>query len=151
MLRLSREADYSLLAMIYIAGRPDGQLAYRREIAAHYSIPKDFLAKVLQKLARGGLVRSFRGTQGGYCLARKPDEITLVDVLEAVEGPMSLVDCGCEPYECRQEQACTIKRAMHEVQNEIRSVLGGVSLQDMRSRLPKEERERLITLETSRK
>ncbi len=147
MLRLSREADYGLLAMMYIAAQPSGRLAYRRDIAAHYTIPKEFLAKVLQKLARQGLVRSYRGIQGGYILAREPSLITLADVVEAVDGPMALVDCQCEPHECRQEESCTVKITMMHVRREIHDVLAGISLEDMRSRLLAEDRDRLITLE----
>jgi len=131
MLRLSREADYGLIALIYMAARPEGRLAYRREIAEAHGIPTEFLAKVLQKLARGGLIRSYRGTQGGYALARTPAEITLADVVEAVEGPMALVECQCEAYECRQETSCTVKHALTGVQREIRRVLACVSLRDI--------------------
>jgi len=138
MLRLSREADYSLLAMVYIASQPEGQLAYRRDIAAHYNIPREFLAKVLQKLSRHGLVKSFRGMQGGYQLAREADGITLADVIEAVDGPLALVDCQCEPYACGQEPACTVKTVMSEVQHEVLRVLSGVTLHEMRRRVTRD-------------
>lgn len=151
MLKLGREIDYSLLAMMYIAARPAGQLAYRRDIAAHYNIPKEFLAKVLQKLTRHGLIDSFRGMQGGYRLARAIDVISLADVIEAVEGPLALVDCQCEPYDCGQESACTVKTTMRDLRLEILGVLGRVSLGDMRRRLKSEEPARLIALEASPK
>jgi len=151
MLKLGREIDYSLLAMMYIAARPAGQLAYRRDIAAHYNIPKEFLAKVLQKLTRHGLIKSFRGMQGGYRLARDVDGISLADVIEAVDGPLALVDCQAEPYECGQEPACTIQFAMRDVRREILGVLGRVSLGDMRRRLQEEEPARLIALEAGSK
>lgn len=151
MLRLCRETDYSLLAMMYIAARQEGRIAYRREIAAHYNIPSEFLAKVLQKLTRHGLIRSFKGTQGGYLLARDPRSISLADVIEAVEGPMSLVDCQREGCECPQEEACTVQGALIEVQREIRKLLGGISLQDMRRRLDRAGGRRLIALEASRR
>lgn len=136
MLRLSREADYGTLALVYIASRSAGSLAFRRDIAAHYNIPSEFLAKVLQKLSRRGLVRSFRGIQGGYALARSPDLITLVDVVEAVDGPLALVDCQCPDPSCRQEPACTMKSAMSEVQEQIHRVLSAVTLSDLMLRLP---------------
>lgn len=132
MLKLSREVDYGLLAMMYIADRPEGVLAYRRDIAARHGIPGEFLAKVLQKLARGGLIRSYRGTQGGYALAREASGITLADVVEAVEGPVALVECQCEPYECLQEPSCTVKFALLVVRREFQKVLARISLTDMR-------------------
>ena len=149
MLRLSREADYGLLAMVYIASQPSGQLAYRRDIAAHYGIPREFLAKVLQKLSRRGLVRSFRGMQGGYQLARDAREITLADVITAVDGPLSLVDCQCPPYECGQEFVCTVKGIMGEVQQDILKVLGGITLDDMHRRLDSGQAGRLIRVRGS--
>jgi len=150
MLRLSREADYGLLAMMYIAERPKGALAFRREIASHYNIPAEFLAKVLQKLSRRGLIRSFRGTQGGYLLAREPEEITLADLVEAVDGPMSIVDCQRDGCVCPQEDVCTVQSALVEVQHEIRKVLGRVSLGEMRRRLKRDHEPRLIALEVAR-
>ncbi len=133
MLRLSREVDYGLLAMMYIADRPEGMLAYRRDIAARHGIPGEFLAKVLQKLARGGLIRSYRGTQGGYALARDAAQITLADVVEAVEGPIALVECQCASYECHQEPACTVKSALQDVQRAFYGVLARMSLVDIRA------------------
>lgn len=148
MMRLSREADYGLLALMYIAEKPGGQLVDRREIAAHYNIPPDFLAKVLRKLSRGGLIRSFRGTGGGYLLAREAGRISLADVVEAVEGGVSLVECQRDRCLCPQEAACTVQTALDEVRAEIRDVLGSVSLQDIRRRLKKDRQPRLIPLET---
>lgn len=149
MLRLSREADYSLLAMVYIASQPEGQTAYRRDIAAHYNIPREFLAKVLQKLSRHGLVKSYRGMQGGYQLAREADRITLADLIEAVDGPLTLVDCQCPPYDCGQESACTVKTVMSEVQQGILRVLVGVTLRDMQRRMRENGEGRLLTVRGS--
>ncbi len=136
MLRLSREADYGLLALTYMAARPEGQLSYRREIAAHYNIPREFLAKVLQKMTRSGLIRSFRGTRGGYTLARDVSGITLADVVEAMDGPMALVVCQRgDACRCVQEEACTVQEALMEVRQEIRRVLSAVTLGDLRRRM----------------
>ena len=139
-----------LLAMMYIAAQPAGVLAYRREIAAHYNIPAEFLAKVLQKLSRQGLIRSFRGTRGGYTLAREADTITLVDVVEAVDGPMSIADCQRERCVCPQEMTCTVQTTLVEVQREIRQVLAKVSLGAMRRRMRQAREPRLIALEGAR-
>ncbi len=134
MLRLSRETDYSLLAMMYIADRSDGRLAYRKEIAAHYSIPREFLAKVLQKLTRHGLIKSFRGMQGGYLLARALDQISLADVVDAVDGPMAIVECRKGACLCPQEANCCVKETLADVQCRIHDLLAGISLADVRRR-----------------
>jgi Rrf2 family protein len=131
MIHLSRETDYSLLAMTYIAAQPEGRLAYRREIAAHYDIPPEFLAKVLQKLSRRGLVRSYKGMNGGYVLGRRPDRITLAEVIEAVDGPISLVGCQGDDGSCAQESVCPVRSTLEGVRKEILRVLGGISLEDM--------------------
>lgn len=135
MLRLSREADYSLLAMVYIAARPQGELACRGDIAAHYSIPKEFLAKVLQKLSRHGLIKSHRGMQGGYQLARDAEKISLADVVEAVDGPMALVECQRGLCDCPQEPVCTVQGTLNDLQREIRKAFGKVTLKDMGDRV----------------
>ncbi len=150
MLRLSREADYSLLAMVYIAATPEGRLACRGDIAAHYNIPREFLGKVLQKLARHGLIESFRGVQGGYRLARRVEEISLADVIEAVDGPMALVECQRDPCDCPQEQLCTVQETLREVQQEIRRLLGTVTLRQLGRGVERAPRSspRLLTVDT---
>src|SRR5262249_19259440 len=109
MLRFTREAEYGLLAVAYIASRPEGSLAYRKEIAGHHNIPPEFLAKVLQKLSRRGLIRSYRGIHGGYLLAREPATISIADVVSAVDGPMSLVECARPDGSCPQMAICCFR------------------------------------------
>lgn len=151
MLRLSRETDYGLLALVYMARRPSAGPADRGEIAAHYGIPKEFLAKVLQKLARAGLIRSYRGTQGGYRLARTADNITVADVIEVLEGPVALAECGCGPDSCREEPACEVRAAMQEIQEEIRGVFSGVTLRQIGHRIsPGGDRRRIAEEATPR-
>jgi Rrf2 family protein len=145
MIRLSRETDYSLLAMTYIAAQPEGRLAFRREIAAHYDIPSEFLAKVLQKLSRRGLLRSSKGMNGGYALGRRPDRITLAEVIEAIDGPIALVDCQCGDRPCEQESVCPVRSTLEGVRREILRVLGGISLDDMGRRPARGNEPRLIT------
>ena len=152
MLRLSREADYGLLAMVYIATVPEGELACRGDIAAHYSIPREFLGKVLQKLSRHGLIESFRGMQGGYRLALGADEISLGDVIEAVDGPMALVYCQRDPCDCPQETLCSMQETLRGVQQEIGRVLGKVTIRQLSRRSDCDPRRSpdLLTLDTNR-
>src|SRR5947209_20589472 len=93
MFRLSKKSDYGLIALKHLAMHADESIS-AREIAAHYHIPAELLAKVLQKLARKGLLVSQQGTNGGYVLARDPARISIVDVVEAVEGPISINTCA---------------------------------------------------------
>src|SRR4029078_2532312 len=93
MLRLSKKADYALIAMKHLALRGDRGSSSAREIAALYDIPLELMAKVLQRLVRRGLLASQQGTRGGYQLARVPTLISVADVIQAIEGPVAGTAC----------------------------------------------------------
>src|SRR5262252_5778108 len=92
MFRLSKKSDYGLIALKHLAQHNEESIS-AREIAAHYNIPAELLAKVLQRLARKGLLTSQQGINGGYVLAKDPANISIVDVVEALEGPISITPC----------------------------------------------------------
>ncbi len=102
MLRLSKKADYALIAMKHLALRPDEAAASAREIAEQYDIPVELMAKVLQRLARKGLLASHQGTRGGYQLGRSPAAISIADVIQAVDGPFTVTACSTEEENCEQ-------------------------------------------------
>src|ERR1044071_6326201 len=94
MLRLSKKADYALMAMKHLALRGDRGSSSDREIASMYDIPIELLAKVLQRLVRRGLLASQQGTRGGYQLARMPALISVADVIQAIDGPVAVTACS---------------------------------------------------------
>ena len=96
MLRLSKKADYALMAMKHLALRGDRGSSSAREIAEQYDIPIELLAKVLQRLVRRGLLASQQGTRGGYQLARGPIQISVADVIQAIDGPVTVTACSSE-------------------------------------------------------
>ena len=102
MLRLSKKADYALMAMKHLALRGDRGSSSAREIAALYDIPIELMAKVLQRLVRRGLLSSHQGTRGGYELARRPTQISVADVIQAIEGPVTVTACSTEENQCEQ-------------------------------------------------
>jgi Rrf2 family protein len=102
MLRLSKKADYALIAMKHLALHSDRGAASAREIAEQYDIPIELMAKVLQRLVRRGLLASHHGTRGGYQLARRPTQISVADVIQAIEGPVSVTACSTEDGRCEQ-------------------------------------------------
>jgi Rrf2 family protein len=107
MLRLSKKADYALMAMKHLATRSDAGSASAREIAEAYDIPIELMAKVLQRLARRGLLTSHQGTRGGYRLGRGPAAISVADIIQAIDGPAhghGLLDRGRELRSVRQVQ-----------------------------------------------
>src|SRR5947207_7955996 len=102
MLRLSKKADYALIAMKHLALRGDLGSSSAREIAGLYGIPIELMAKVLQRLVRRGLLASHQGTRGGYQLARVPAQISIADVIQAIDGPVAVTACSAEEGQCEQ-------------------------------------------------
>ncbi|MCC6347783.1 MAG: Rrf2 family transcriptional regulator [Nitrospirales bacterium] len=119
-MKISREADYAIRCIIYMAQEPD-TLHLITDIAASQEVPKSFLAKILQKLARAGIVSSTRGVNGGFTLSRRPADITLLDVIEAVQGPLALNACVIDRKACTRKEACSV----HPVWMELREFLRG--------------------------
>ena len=107
VLRISRKIDYGLRAMIYLASIPPEAIVPFREIAHQMMVPEDFLAKILKTLVDQALVRSTRGPHGGYALARPSCDISFLDVIEAVEGPVAINVC-LDDDPCKKASACTM-------------------------------------------
>jgi Rrf2 family iron-sulfur cluster assembly transcriptional regulator len=103
-MQLSRKADYALRAIRHISGLQKGKLGSINSIAEAEAIPREFLAKILKDLTRSGILMSFQGVTGGYKLSRTPKEISFLDVIEAIDGPIHLNlcteqgNCSCESY-----------------------------------------------------
>jgi Rrf2 family protein len=127
-LQLTRGGEYALRAMTYLACVPDGQVASLRDICHAQDIPETFLAKILQSLAHAGLAVSHRGAHGGFALARPATEISMRDVVEAVDGPIALNPCVLCPEECVRSEACQVHKAWEQAQEQLMGVLGGVKL-----------------------
>lgn len=107
--QISRKMEYGTRAMVFLASLPDGMTTSFREIGRKMDIPGDFLAKILKTLAKSKLVRSTRGSHGGYALARAASTITFLDVIEALEGPISLNVCTAPDHDgCAFTSACTM-------------------------------------------
>lgn len=129
MLKLSKKVDYALMALMHLA-QEDGSSS-TREIAAGYGLPQDLLAKILQKLTREGLVVSHQGTKGGYRLARPADTITVVQVIEGVEGPLSLTQCFTDLGTCDQIDTCNIKSPLQRLNDHVLLTLSRVTIASM--------------------
>jgi Rrf2 family protein len=132
MIRLSKRTDYGLMAIRQLAMLPKGECRSAREIATEHHIPPALLAKLLQRLARCGLVASHHGTKGGYRIARPAASISLRDVIEAIEGSTAVVEC-LDPCKrgCAQHDSCTVREPLHHVQRRILEVLGHTSVSDL--------------------
>ena len=132
MIRLSRRTDYGFLAIQHLCASPRGAYRSAREIAARYRIPAAVTAKLLQRLARKGLVASHHGIKGGYQIARPPAEITLWEIIEALEGPVRGRPCPHgSSAQCRRAGWCDGRRPVLAVQKKIAEVLGRTTLRDL--------------------
>lgn len=133
MLRLSKKADYALMAMKHLALRADAGASSAREIAEHYDIPIELMAKVLQRLARSGLLTSLQGTRGGYILARPAALVSVADVIQAVDGPLSVTACGSGATEenCEQFAKCNVRDPLWKIKDRILLALAACSVAEM--------------------
>ncbi|MBI1898491.1 MAG: Rrf2 family transcriptional regulator [Acidobacteria bacterium] len=129
MLKLSKKADYGLISLKHLTVK--NASASAKEIADAYGIPLPLLAKVLQKLARTGFLRSEHGTHGGYRLARNPRMITALEVIRAIDGPIFLTSCFTEHGECGQSGRCIVREPLRKVHEGIKNLLAGISIADM--------------------
>ena len=132
MLKLSKKADYALIAVNHLA-RHYGEGSYSaRDIARQYRMPSGLLAKVLQRLAHRGLVQSQQGVHGGYVLAQEPGRMSALDVISAIDGPVQIVSCNTESRGvCEQTPTCTVKAPMLLVNERIVDALGSLSVAEM--------------------
>ena len=131
MLRLSKKADYALMALKHLATRTDVMSASAREIAEAYDIPVELMAKVLQRLARRGLLVSHQGTHGGYRLAKAPSAISVADIIQAIDGPLTVTACSTESENCGQYSKCSVRDPLWRIKDRILSALATCSLAEI--------------------
>jgi Rrf2 family protein len=130
MLRLSKKTDYALIALAYVASlgnRP----ASAREIAERHDIPVELLAKVLQRLAQRGVLKSQQGIHGGYVLARSADTVTVAEVVEVIDGPLQLTVCGTTDERCEQFAKCNIRDPLHRIRDRIIGALMACTVSEL--------------------
>jgi len=132
MLRFTKRADYGLMAIHYIAIHDELGAVSVKRIAEEFAIPPELLAKILQRLARQGLIDAQAGPKGGYVLTRRPAEITVGEVIRALEGPIHIVSC-LEDSDCPQMERCNIRRPVQKIQVAISQLLDTMSLAELTS------------------
>jgi Rrf2 family protein len=130
MLRFTKRADYGLMAIHYIAIHDDLGAVSAKRIAEEFSIPQELMAKILQQLARQRLIVSQNGPKGGYVLSRRPAEISVGEVIRALEGPISIVSC-LEDDDCPQMERCSLRRPVKKIQAAITHMLDTMSLAEL--------------------
>ena len=130
-MRLTRGSDYGLRGMLYMARQPLGQVCLVSQVAAAEELPESYLAKIFQDLARSRLLISHRGAKGGFSLVDDPQEINLLQIIEAVEGPIALAPCLDIREGCDRVNLCEIYDALYSAQAQMISVLESTTLADL--------------------
>ncbi|MBI4270821.1 MAG: Rrf2 family transcriptional regulator [Candidatus Rokubacteria bacterium] len=130
MLRFTKRADYGLMAIHYIAVNDGLGAVSAKRIAEEFAIPPELLAKILQRLAKRRLIVSQNGPKGGYVLARRSNQISVGQVVRALEGPINIVSC-IEHSGCPQEERCTLRRPVQKLQAAISQMLDTMSLAEL--------------------
>jgi Rrf2 family protein len=131
MLRFTKQVDYGLMAMQYVAAyQGDGAVGVKR-IADEFGIPTELLAKVLQRLARGGLMVGQSGPRGGYRLTMPPSAVTVGQVIRALEGPVAIVSCMTGHGDCRQTSRCSLRTPARKLQTAITELLDTMTLAEL--------------------
>ena len=134
MIRLSRLSDYGLVILTHMAGRPRGEVHSARELADTSRLPRPTVSKILKMLVRAGLVASRRGVEGGYQLSRSPREISVAEVISAIEGPFGLTDCTSSGgHPCDLELTCPTEGHWHRINRAVHSALESIPLSEMAS------------------
>jgi Rrf2 family protein len=130
MLKLTKKADYGLIALKHLA-TVNAPTASAKEIADAYGIPLPLLAKILQKLTKTGLLLSVPGSSGGYKLARRPEKISALEVIHAIDGPIILTTCFTAHGRCDQSEKCTVREPLRKVHEAIIQLLDRITISEM--------------------
>lgn len=133
-MKLSKESQYGLTGVLALAELPAGSVLSVAEIAAATGLAQPFLAKVFQRLARGGVLQSHRGRSQGYALARSAAEISLKEVVEAIEGPQLFRHCVFWSDVCSETHPCVLHETWREMAAKTRELMAHTSVADLRDR-----------------
>ena len=152
MLKLTKKADYALMAMKHLAdhAHEGTRSASAKDVADSFGIPPEALAKILQRLVKAGLLQSQHGTNGGYRLARAAHTISAFEVIQAIDGPLFITSCFKGVKACDLTPSCTIKEPLARVNETIIGVLKSISIQDLAEQehaaVKAQEPQRLVSL-----
>jgi Rrf2 family protein len=132
-MRFSVKSEYAVTAVLDVAGHADKGPVHVRSIASRQAIPLKFLEQVMASLKKAGIVDSIRGSQGGYVLARDPKAINIAQIIEAIEGPITPVDCITDSaeYRCLHMNGGVVRDVWDDVKRAISRVLNGVTIEDL--------------------
>jgi FeS assembly SUF system regulator len=141
VIRITRLTDYGIVLLSHMALDPEWRAHNARDLAAEAHLPEPTVGKLLKALTRGGILKSLRGSKGGYTLARRPEEITVAEIIGAIDGPIAITDCSSGPTvasRCELERLCPVKSNWQRINVAIRDSLERVTLAEMARPMPKQ-------------
>lgn len=131
MLRITKQTDYGIVLLTHMAAHPE-RLVNAPELAQETSLPQPMVAKILKLLARADVVQGHRGVNGGYCLSRPPEGVSVAEVITALEGQIAITECTDDTNGlCAQEQVCRVRSNWNRINLAIQEALDGISLAEM--------------------
>lgn len=132
-MQITRQADYAVRAVLYLSRMGSDQRAATSTVAQEQRIPPSFLAKIISQLSIAGLLHTSRGARGGVTLAREPKEITLLEVIEAIDGPIQLNECAGENSACSFDSDCPLRPVWCDAQEDLVKRLRGTNFEQLMS------------------
>lgn len=133
-MQITRQADYAIRAVLFLSRLEPGQRASTSSVAKEQSIPPSFLAKIISQLSIAGLLQTSRGARGGVTLAREPSDISLLEVIEAIDGPILLNECVGDSATCTFDEKCPLRPVWCDAQNELVTRLKGTNFAQLLAR-----------------
>ena len=147
MIRITKQTDYGIVLLTHMAATPERQVN-APELAAETRLPLPMVSKILKVLVREGVLLSHRGVKGGYGLAKLPEEISMAEVITALEGPIAITECIDEHSGCTHEPFCSVRGRWHRINAALRVALSGITLAEMaETQRPSQE---LVTIGSGR-
>ncbi len=131
MIRMTKQADYGIVLLTRMAGDPE-RIVTASELAGEVHLPLPTVSKILKLLGRSGILTSHRGAKGGYVLAGEAAEVTVADIITALDGPIAITECIDDtPGECSHESSCAVRSNWQRINNAIRGALENITLAEM--------------------
>jgi len=130
-MKITRACDYAMRALIYMADKPAGTVFMRSDLSRLSDVPDSFLGKIMQGLVKANILISVRGKKGGFRFEKKPDDISMYDVITAVEGNLQITECLNNTDFCKQTTSCNLHRTWHSIQDLLAKRLKQISLKNL--------------------
>lgn len=130
-MQITKAEAYGIFGVIHLAEQDSGRVVPLSEIASAQEVPEKFLAKIFQNLTKTGIVRSHRGVKGGFTLDRKPEDLNIREVVEAIQGPYHLIQCLPDKDCCQRSDVCAVRVVMSEAEDKLIAVFESYTIADL--------------------